>query len=304
MAVCLVTGGAGFLGSHLVEALVADEHAVRVVDNFTTGRTENLAGVMDAIELYPGDCSNPSFLSRSMRGVELVFHLACENDWQDGGTAKDTRRVLAAAVEARARRVVFASSLCVYAAAPRRPVDETGPLESGSPSGRAKCLGERACALCTRCSGLETVCLRYFNIFGPRQCPDSPYAGMILSALDAFLLGRPPVFECSEESEQDLIYVEDAVHATILAAHSPRVSGNVYNIASGQPTTCREVVATLNDLFGTRIVPVFAGSRPHGNLNNRAKVRRAEVDLGFCPATDLRSGLSCCLESRSRLLVS
>jgi UDP-glucose 4-epimerase len=300
MTVCLVTGGAGFLGSHLVEALVADEHAVRVVDNFTTGKTENLSGVMDAIELYPGDCGNPAFLSKVMRGVELVFHLGCGNDPRDSGDAKAAPRVLAAAVEARVRRVLFASSMRVYAARPGRPVDETDPLEPESPFGQAKRSGELACEICTRFSGLETVRLRYFNVFGPRLSPDSPYAGMIRDAFDAMLLGQSPVFESYENSEQDVIYVDDAVHATLLAARSPRVSGNVYNIARGQPTTCGEVVDVLNDLLGTRLVPEYTGRCPKSNLNNRAKIRRSEAELGFCAATDLRNGLSRCLEARFR----
>jgi len=297
-----VTGGAGFLGSHLVEALVAGDHVVRVVDNFTTGKAENLSAVMDAIELYPGDCGNATFLSKVMRGTELVFHLGCGNHAQDGGDANATLRVLAAALSARVRRVLFASCVRVYGNGLHRPVDENDPLEPGSPFGRAKRSSEQACAIYAGKSGLQTVCLRYFNIFGPRQSPTAPYASLVHEVLEAILAGRSPILSHDEPFGQDLIYVEDAVHATLLAARAPRVSGKVFNIASGQPITCREVVDVVNDLLCMQIEPVYNGTHFNGHLNAWANVRRAEVELGFCATTDLRRGLSRCLEARSRLL--
>jgi UDP-glucose 4-epimerase len=299
MAVCLVTGGAGFLGSHLVEALVADRHVVRVVDNFTTGSMDHLAAVMDAVELYPGDCADPAFLYRVMRGVELVFHLggaAPEGPrggaWpQSRGDASGTLRLLSVASEAQVRRVLFASSLHVYGGSPTRPVDEADLTEPDSPYGRAKLSGEQAYAICTRASGLETVRLRYFHVFGPRQPADGPYAAVVPAALAALLAGGAAV-AADAEAAQDLIYVEDAVHATLLAATASRVAGKVYNIARGRPTTTREVVQTLNELLGTSIEPAYAGPPGRGPANLVAGVRRAEVDLGFCAATDLRQGLS------------
>ncbi len=301
MSVCLVTGGAGFLGSHLVEALVANEHVVRVVDNFTTGKPENLSTVMDAIELYPGDCGNATFLSKVMRGAEMVFHLGCGNNAQDGGDANATLRMLSAALAARVRRFLFASCVRVYGDGPRQPVDENDLLEPGSSFGRAKRSGEQACALYAGKSSLETVRLRYFNIFGPRQSPTGPYAGLIHEILEAILAGRSPVMAHDEPFEQDLIYVEDAVHATLLAAQAPRVSGKVYNIARGHLTSCREIIDAVNDLLGTRIEPLLNGRCSNQHLSTWANVRRAEVELGFCAATDLRRGLSRCLEARSPL---
>jgi UDP-glucose 4-epimerase len=308
MAVCLVIGGAGFLGSHLVEALVADRHVARVADNFTTGKLQHLAGVMSAVELYPGDCLDQAFLSRVMRGVELVFHLGaspgpgdpdCPPHAPGGGDAGATSRVLSAALQARVRRVLFASSGRVHGGHAPRPVEESQTAEPGSPYGRAKLSGERACAVWTRTTGLETVCLRYFNVFGPRQPENSPYAAVVHTSITAMLAGRSPILPGEAGSEQDLIYVEDAVHATLLAARSARVAGKVYNIARGQPTSSWEVVATLNDLLGTNIEAVYTGPPGRGALNTLANVRRAEVELGFCAATDLRRGLSRCLHARS-----
>jgi UDP-glucose 4-epimerase len=304
MAVCLVIGGAGFLGSHLVEALVADRHVVRVLDNFTTGKLENLAGVMDAIELYPGDFRDRAFGYKVARGVELVFHFGLDADQAASTEASCTARLLSAALQARARRVVFASSMHVYGRPSHRPADEADTPEPLSVYGRSKLSSETACVLSTRKTGLETVCLRYFNVFGPRQPPASGYAGMIRTVLEAMPAGRSPVFEGDERFGQDLIYVEDAVHAALLAARAPRVSGKVYNIARGQPTTCREVVDALNSLLGTRIEPLYSGVCPSSNPNNLARVGRAEMDLGFCAATDLRRGLSRCLEAHTRRLAS
>ncbi len=304
MSVCLVTGGAGFLGSHLVEALVANDHVVRVVDNFITGTPENLSTVMDAVELYPGDCGNAGFLSKVMRGVEIVFHLGCGIDAQDGGDANTTLRILSAALTARVRRLLFASCVRVYGDDPRRRVDENDPLEPACLFGRAKRSAEQACVVYAGKSGLETVRLRYFNVFGPRQSAASPYASLIHLVVEPILMGHAPVLTHEQPLEQDLIYVEDAVHATLLAAQAPRVSGKVYNIARGHLTSHGEIIAALNDLLGTRIEPVYNGKTSSGNLNTSANVHRAEVELGFCAATDLRRGLSRCLETRICRLAS
>jgi UDP-glucose 4-epimerase len=300
MAVCLVIGGAGFLGSHLVEALVADKHVVRVLDNFTTGKMENLAGVMDAIELYPGQSSDPTIGYMVARGAELLFHFGFDDDPQGVGELNCPAQVLSVALQARVRRALFASSLHVYGGLTQRPADEEDTLRPVTAYGRCKMQSEMACIWTARNAGLETVCLRYFNVFGPRQQPNSSYAAPVRTILDAMLSGRPPVLAGDEQCAQDLIYVDDAVHAAVLAARAPRVSGKVYNIARGQPTTSRQIVTTLNGLLGTRIEPVYTGIRPSEGTDTQASVRRAEADLGFCAATDLRRGLLRCLETRAR----
>jgi UDP-glucose 4-epimerase len=304
MAVCLVIGGAGFLGSHLVEALVADQHTVRVVDNFTTGKIENLALVMDSIEFHPGDYGHPGFDFKVARGVELIFHFGEDADPTGQKDLLGTQQILSAAVQARVRRVVFASTAEVYGHLPERAADESDCPEPVSACGRSRLASELNCALSSEKWGLETVRLRYFNVFGPRQAPGSPYASLIQAVLEAIPAGRAPCFDSDESFEQDLICVDDAVHAALLAARAPRVVGKVFNIARGQPTSWREPVDILNDLLGSRIQPVFTGRRSVHGLNNRANVRRAEVDLGFCAATDLRRTLGRCLASRLRLLSS
>lgn len=289
MAVCLVTGGAGFLGSHLVEALLADHHVVRVLDNFTTGSLHHLARVMHAVELYPGDCGEPAFLANAIRGAELVFHMS------DEGLRGGTGRLLYTAAKSGVRRLLFASSMRVQGGPAHSPIAETDPAEPDTPHGRAKLAGENTCLLCARASGLETVCLRYFNVFGPRQPAASPYAAVVRDALTAMRAGRIPSLGGEGRSRHDLIYISDAVHATLLAARAPRVAGRVYNIAAGRPITSLEVVETLNELLGTSVEAVYTGSAPCA-LNNVADVRRAEVELGFCAAVDLRQGLRRCLE--------
>src|SRR5262245_15051332 len=258
MAVCLVTGGAGFIGSHLVEALIARDHVVRVLDNLTTGQMTNLSQVMDVVELYPGDLANASLVRQVMRGVELVFHFACtagnlpldEAPTHVNGSAVGTLHVLHAALEARVRRVLYASSLWVYGQGNGRPVHEDVALDPQTYAGRVKLSGEEACRVATRLSGLETVCLRFFHVFGPRQRQRGPYADIVSRSLHAMQEGQPVVLAGDGNAERDLIYVEDAVHATVLASEAPRVAGKVYNIARGRPTTDLEVLQTLERILG------------------------------------------------------
>jgi UDP-glucose 4-epimerase len=360
MSVCLVTGGAGFIGSHLVEALVARHHAVRVLDNCTTGTLANLAGVMNAVELYLGDLADLDFVRRVTSGVEFVFHHAAQT-WEGaappGGagrpaleavpvpllptspphhpesfalpeeeaeevcrvkrrtptTADDPRdagppgwgpdadvlgtmHVLTAAREAGVRRVVYASSIRAFGQPSGLPCREEDPARPLGPYALAKLGGEQACLACTRLHGLETVCLRYGHVFGPRQPAHGPYAAVVREALSAMLAGRPPVLAGDGLRGQDLIFVDDAVHATLLAAWAPRVSGKVYNVARGRPTTPREVVAALNSLLGTQFEPLYVPHDPD-DLDNLASTARAEVDLGFFASTDLEQGLRRCIES-------
>lgn len=306
MGVCLVTGGAGFLGSHVVAALVRAGHIVRVLDNFTSGSLANLAEVIDDIELHPGDLTEQAFLARAMRGVELVFHFggaqggSHAHNGRSGEAAKGTLNILSAALETRVRRLLVASSLEVYGpfrAGLRDEADLTEPLTA---HGRVLLSSELACAICTKMSGLETVRLRFFNIFGPRQSLESPFAGMIRRAVESMSLGRSPVFDGHQRCGQDLLYVDDAVHATLLAARSSRVSGKVYNIGRGHPVYVQEVVEVLNSLMGTNLEPEYRGT-PCVAFDNIASVRRAETELGFCAAMDLRGGLRRMIDSVARL---
>jgi UDP-glucose 4-epimerase len=210
--------------------------------------------------------------------------------------ATGTLHVLLAAREANVRRVVYASSCCVYGPADGHPRNEDARLRPLSPYAVAKLTGEQQCLGCTGLYGLPTVRLRYFNVFGPRQPPGSPYAAAVPHAVKQMLAGRGPVVPAGAAGQQDLIYVDDVVHANILAATAPRAAGRVYNIASGRLTAAPELVGALNDILGTRLQPAEALARPEEEFANAADVRKAEEDLGFCPATDLEKGLRRCLE--------
>jgi UDP-glucose 4-epimerase len=306
MAVCLVTGGAGFIGSHLVEALVERGHSVRVLDDLSTGSLRNLSAVEGRVEVLVGTVTDAVRVREATTGADYIFHLAAPPAGAASladplGThhagATGTLQVLLAARDANVRCLVYASSCSVYGPADGRPRHEDDALRPLSPYAVAKLTGEQQCLGCTGLYGLATVRLRYFNVFGPRQSAASPYAGAVAQALRRMLAGRAPVVPAGAAGQQDLIYVDDVVHATLLAASAPRAAGRVYNVASGRLTTPAALVAALNDVLGTRLQPVEDPARPEEELGNAADVRRAEADLGFCPATDLDKGLRRCLES-------
>jgi UDP-glucose 4-epimerase len=305
MAVCLVTGGAGFIGSHLAEALVARGHEVRVLDNLSTGSRSNLDPVADRIDFLHGDVTDLQQVRDAVRGVEAVYHqaalasvprsvadpLATHRACVDG-----TLHVLLAARDAKVRRVVYAASSSAYGNSARLPKSEADPTAPLSPYAVAKLAGEQYCAAFSTVYGLETVRLRYFNVFGPRQTPDSPYAAVIPLFIQALTAGRGPVLHGDGQQSRDFTFVEDVVQANLLAAEAPGVSGRVYNVACGRRTTLLELVAHLNELLGTRIAPTHADPRPGDVRHSQADISRAVADLGYKPTTDVRRGLARCLE--------
>jgi UDP-glucose 4-epimerase len=304
MAECLVTGGAGFIGSHLVEALVERGHAVRVLDNFSTGSAENLAGVRDRIELIEADLTDLDAVRAAARDVELVFHqgalASVPRSVADPlathqACATGTLHVLMAAREAGVRRVVYAASSSAYGASERLPKSETDPTLPLSPYAVAKLAGEQYCAAFSTVYGLETVRLRYFNVYGPRQPPDSPYAAVIPLFLRAMLAGRSPVLHGDGLQSRDFTFVEDVIQANLLAAAAPKVSGNVYNIACGRRTSLLDLVARINGLLGTAIKPVHDAPRAGDVRHSQADIARARNDLGFAPRFDVDQGLRRCL---------
>ena len=304
MAVCLITGGAGFLGSHLAEELLARGHTVRVLDDLSTGSLENLGEVEDRIELLRGSVADLALVRTATAGVDYVFHLAPPpaaeasgaNAATEEGGAVGTLHVLTAARDANVKRVVYASSCHVYgqpSGPPRREDEAPQPL---SPYGLAKLAGEQQCVGFTGLYGLETVRLRYFNVFGPRQSPGSPYTAALVQLLRHMLAGRRPVISGRLLGQLDLLYVDDAVHATMLAATTPRASGRVYNLGGGRPRTFLEVVTILNGLLETLLQPLQVFSESGEEVSHLADTRKAEVELGFCPAIDLDKGLRRCVE--------
>lgn len=305
MAVCLVTGGAGFIGSHLVEALVDRGHRVRVLDNFSTGDRANLDEVRERIELIDGDITDLETVRRATRGVELVFHqaalasvprsvanpLATHRACVDG-----TLNVLVAARDAGVRRVVYAASSSAYGNSQRLPKTETDPTAPLSPYAVAKLAGEQYCSAFSEVYRLETVRLRYFNVFGPRQSPDSAYAAVIPLFIQAMTAGRRPMIHGDGTQSRDFTFIADVVQANLLAAEVPGISGRLYNVACGRRTSLLELVEHLNALLGTRIAPTHGAPRPGDVQHSQADIQRACSDLGYRPTTDVPSGLRRCLE--------
>jgi UDP-glucose 4-epimerase len=312
MALCLVTGGAGFIGSHLVDALLARGHTVRVLDNLSRGRAANLEPVRRQVELFAADLADRDAVHAAMQGVELVFHQAGLLSARDSvddplptheACVTGTLHVLAAAREAQVRRVIYASSWSVYGSPSRLPNREADPTLPQSPYAVAKLAGEQYSAVFHYVYGLETVRLRYFSVFGPRQCSDSPYSGVIPHFLEAMQAGRSPVIYGDGLQSRDFIYVADVVQANLLAADVERAAGKVYNIGYGKQTTLLELVALLNQLLGTHLKPVHAAPHPEELRHSQADISRAQADLGFCPGTDLRQGLRHFLEASPRPVV-
>ncbi len=305
MALCLVTGGAGFIGSHLVDALLERGNQVRVLDDFSTGSWENLEGERDRLEIVEGDITEPSALRAAVRGVEVIYHqaalasvprsvanpLATHRVCVDG-----TLQVLLAARDAKVRRVVYAASSSAYGNSVRLPKSESDPTAPLSPYAAAKLAGENYCAAFSEVYGLETVRLRYFNVFGPRQTPDSPYAAVIPLFIQALSTDRSPTIHGDGEQSRDFTFVADVVQANLLASAAPGVSGRVYNVACGRRTSLLELVGLLNELLGKKIAPTHASLRLGDVKHSQAAIERAREDLGYRPTTDMKQGLRRCLE--------
>jgi UDP-glucose 4-epimerase len=297
----LVTGGAGFIGSHLVEGLAARGVAVRVLDDFSTGLHENLAGVRPAPEVVEGDVADPQTVEKAVRGAGVVFHLAALASVQKSVEAPaDTHRVCAlgtlnildAARRAGVRRVVYAGSSSAYGIPAGDVQTEEDPVAPLSPYAAAKLAGELYAQAFAATYGLETVRLRFFNIFGPRQRADSPYSGVIALFSDALLAGRPPTVYGDGLQSRDFTSVTDVVGALLRAAEAPGVSGKVYNIGTGRSVSVLELVAVLNRLLGTQIVPQHAPPRAGDVRHSRADIGRARRDLGYEPAVSFEQGLA------------
>jgi len=300
MAVSLVTGGAGFIGSHLVQALLERGDEVRVLDNLSTGSARNLAGVCERIDLIVGDVLDVDTLEAAMSGVDVVYHQAAlasvprsiADPWSTHeACATGTLRVLQAARAAKVRRVVYAASSSAYGNSERLPKRETDPTAPLSPYAVAKLAGEQYCAAFSNVYGLETVRLRYFNVFGPRQSPDSPYAAVIPLFVQAMAAGRRPHIHGDGLQSRDFTYIADVVQANLRGAEAPGVSGRVYNIACNRRTTLLEIVAEINRLLGTTIEPVLGQPRPGDVRHSQADISRAQAELGYQPETDVACGL-------------
>lgn len=297
----LVTGGGGFIGSHLVERLLRDGHRVRVLDNFTTGHRRNLHSVLDDVELVEGDLQSYERAHAAVRGCDIVLHQAAmpsvPRSVQDPLTSNasnviGTLNVLLAARDSGVRRVVFASSSSVYGAVPGLPKNEALPALPISPYAVAKLAGEGYCRAFTEVYGLETVALRYFNVFGPRQDPLSQYAAVIPNFITAALRGEPPVIFGDGEQSRDFTHVDNVVEANVLAMAAPDVAGRTYNIACGERITLNELVATIGRVLGRTIEPRYAEARPGDVRHSMADTSRARDELGYRVIIRLEEGLA------------
>lgn len=297
---CLVTGGSGFIGSHLVEGLLAQGHPVRVLDDFSTGKRANLVSVQGRIELVEGSVTDAAMVRKAVDGCAVIYHLAAlpsvAKSVEDpvGSheiTATGTVQVLDAARRAGVRRLVYAGSSSAYGDQPGDVRSEDDPLRPLSPYAAAKLAGEHYCASCTAVYGLETVRLRFFNVFGPRQDPTSPYSGVIALFIAAMAEGRRPTIYGDGLQARDFVYVANVVQALMRAAVAPSAVGKVYNIGSGTSTTILDLVHHLNSLLGTRIEPVHVPPRAGDIRFSQADISRARRDLGFEPNISFEEGL-------------
>jgi UDP-glucose 4-epimerase len=300
VANCLITGGAGFIGSHLVEGLVAAGHGVSVIDDLSTGKRQNLQAVAGRVQLIESSVLDLDRLRAALTGIDWVFHLAALPSVQRSvedppasheACATATLHVLNAARLAGVRRVVYAASSSAYGDTPGAVRTEDDPIAPLSPYAAAKLAGEHYCRCFTASYGLETVRLRFFNIFGPRQDARSPYSGVIALFIAAMSAGRTPTIHGDGLQSRDFTYVANAVQAMMKAATSPAAVGNVYNIGSGGSSTVLDLVQHLNRILGTHLEPVRGPARTGDVRHSQADVSRARRDLGYEPDISFAEGL-------------
>jgi UDP-glucose 4-epimerase len=300
----LVTGGAGFIGSHLVEALVAGGCRVTVLDDLSSGRESNLDPVAGRINFFHGSICDPGSLAAAA-GCEVVFHLAAVvsvpqsvEDPLGSAAVNETGslKVLEAARGARARRVIFASSSAVYGDDPNLPKREEMPPKPLTPYAVQKLVIEYYLRVYRALYGLETVSLRFFNVFGPRQDPSSPYSGVISIFLNRALNGQPPVIYGDGRQTRDFVFVGDVVQALLLAAASPAANGRIFNVGTGKSVTINELWRTIGALSGCNANPVFQAPRHGDILHSVSAIDSARAVLGFAPRVSLEKGLESTLD--------
>ena len=297
----LVTGGAGFIGSHLVEALLAQGHAVRVLDNFFSGKRENLAAVKD-VELIEGDVRDLDTCRKACAGSDRVWHLAAIGSVPrsvanpldtHNANATGTLHLLVAAREAGVQRFVFASSSSVYGANPQLPREESQHPMPMSPYANSKLAAETYVRLFAQLYGLETISLRYFNVFGPRQDPASQYAAVVPKFFAALLAGESPTVFGDGEQSRDFTFVADCVAGNLLAGLADRegIAGEHFNLAAGSPTTVNVLLATIQQALGTDLPARHVPERPGDVRYSDARIDKARARLGFEPRWSLAEGI-------------
>ena len=300
MKKCLVTGGAGFIGSNLVERLLGASFQVQVLDNLSSGLLQNLEPFREYIDFKKGDVRDLATLQETISGVEVVFHQAALvsvpqsiEDPIEAAMVNDlgTLNILEAARHSGVRRVVFASSCAVYGDLPQLPKKEEMDTKPLSPYAASKLHGETYARLYKDLYGLETVCLRYFNVYGPRQDPSSPYSGVISIFMDKAARGKPPTIYGDGEQCRDFVYVADVVQANLLAAQRENLSSVAINVGTGKSVTVNTLWKNIAKLAGVQGEPVRANFRPGDIRQSVAEISRAHELLDFEPGYSLEEGL-------------
>jgi nucleoside-diphosphate-sugar epimerase len=297
----LVTGGAGFIGSNTVDELVRRGHSVVVLDDLSSGKEENLGDIRNKITFIKGSITDIEVVRKAMHEAEYVLHLAARTSVPR--SVKDpietnkinidgTLNVLVAAKELKVKRVVFAASSSAYGETPTLPKVETMHPEPISPYGVTKYVGELYGQTFGRCYGLENVSLRYFNIFGPRQDPSSPYSGVLAKFCTAFLEDTQPVVFGDGEQTRDFTYVDNAVQANLLACEAPNVSGKVFNVGCAVRTSLNEVLRVLRTITGKTLEAKYEPPRDGDIRDSLADISQAKEFLGYDPQVSFEDGLS------------
>jgi len=296
----LVTGGAGFIGSNLVDELLRRGHRVRVLDNLSTGRPENLAAVRERIDFFNADICNLETIRPCFAGVDYVLHLAAlpsvPRSVADPISAnrvniEGTLNVLLAAREAGVKRVVFAASSAAYGDNPILPRVESHEPRPMSPYALTKVAGEYYCQIFTRLYGVEAVALRYFNIFGPRQNPHSQYSGVLSKFIAAYIEGTTPTIFGDGEQSRDFTYIDNVVDATLRACIAPDAPGKVINVGVGGRFTLNQTIALLDQIFGKQVTPRYDPPRSGDVLHSQADISLARQVLGYEPKVPYEQGL-------------
>ena len=299
MGFYLVTGGGGFIGSHLVDQLLLRGHRVRVADDYSTGRRENLAQHRD-LDIVEGDLADQAVAARAVSGVEVVLHQAAipsvPRSVKDPLTSHRanldaTLTVLVAARDAGVRRVVFAGSSSVFGDTPTLPKREDMPTRPKSPYALQKLVGEQYHRMFTELYGLETVTIRYFNVFGPRQDPSSTYSGVISLFIKALQAGKSPTIYGDGEQTRDFTYVANVVDGVLRAATTPAATGGVFNVATGRRVSVNRLFQTLRDLVGANVEPEYEPAREGDVRDSQADITLARHVLGYTPLVEFEEGL-------------
>ena len=301
----LVTGGAGFIGSNICRKLVSQGCFVRVLDNLITGKKSNLAGAIEKIEFVEADMGDSEVAQAAMKNIDAVLHQGAlpsvPRSVDDPGLTHKhcvdaTFTLLMAARDAGVKRFVYAASSSAYGDAPTSPKIETMRPNPLSPYAVGKLVGEYYCSVFCEVFGLETVSLRYFNVFGPYQDPSSQYAAAIPAFVTAILKNQPPTIYGDGEQSRDFTYIDNIVEANLLAARAKRTKGEVINIACGQAITVNAIIDMINQLLGRKVKPIYAPSRPGDVKHSLADITLARTLIGFKPTVQFKEGLERAIE--------